>query len=104
MVAATRARLCQYAFMRTTVDLPDDLYRQAKAQAALAGVHLRDLVEEGLRTVLGGLPKAESPRRVVFPLHHSRNPGVLSVKDVRKAETEAERRHEDVGRGRHSVT
>jgi hypothetical protein len=39
--------------MRTTVDLPDELLRQAKARAALDGVKLKDLiaryVEEGLR-------------------------------------------------------
>jgi hypothetical protein len=38
--------------MKTTVELPDDLYRRAKSQAALHGRRLRDLVEEGLRLVL----------------------------------------------------
>ena len=38
--------------MKTTVELPDALYRQAKAEAALRGRKLRDLVEEGLRRVL----------------------------------------------------
>jgi hypothetical protein len=38
--------------MKTTVELPDDLYRQAKAEAALRGRKLKDLVEEGLRLVL----------------------------------------------------
>jgi predicted component of type VI protein secretion system len=42
--------------MKTTVELPDDLYRRAKAQAALRGRKLKDLVEEGLRRVL------ETPR------------------------------------------
>ena len=39
--------------MRTTIDLPDDLFRQAKAKAAIDGLKLKDLiaryVEEGLR-------------------------------------------------------
>jgi len=39
--------------MRTTIDLPDDLFRQAKAKAALDGLRLKDLitrfVEQGLR-------------------------------------------------------
>jgi hypothetical protein len=52
--------------MKTTVELPpfrsgliavaavpDDLYRRAKAEAALRGRKLKDLVEEGLRLVLG---------------------------------------------------
>ena len=38
--------------MKTTVELPDDLYRQAKAEAALRGRKFRELVEEGLRLVL----------------------------------------------------
>jgi hypothetical protein len=38
--------------MKTTVELPDILYRQAKAEAALRGRKLKDLVEEGLRLVL----------------------------------------------------
>ncbi len=43
--------------MKTTVEVPDDLYRQAKAEAALRGRKLRDLIEEGLRLVL------EAPRK-----------------------------------------
>ena len=43
--------------MKTTVEVPDELYRQAKAEAALRGRKLKDLVEEGLRLVL------EGPRR-----------------------------------------
>ena len=42
--------------MKTTVELPDALYRQAKAEAALRGRKLRDLVEEGSRRVLEAPP------------------------------------------------
>jgi hypothetical protein len=39
--------------MRTTLDLPDDLFREVKAKAALEGTKLKDLltrfVEAGLR-------------------------------------------------------
>lgn len=38
--------------MKTTVELPDEIYRQAKAQAALRGQKLKDLIEQGLRLVL----------------------------------------------------
>jgi hypothetical protein len=44
--------------MKTTVEVSDDLYRRAKAEAALRGRRLRDLVEEGLRLVLDAPPKA----------------------------------------------
>lgn len=42
--------------MKTTVEVSDQLYRRAKAEAALRGRKLRDLIEEGLRLVL------EAPR------------------------------------------
>lgn len=44
--------------MKTTVEVPDDLYRRAKAEAALRGRKLRDLIEEGLRLVLDAPRKA----------------------------------------------
>lgn len=44
--------------MKTTVELPDDLYRRAKAEAALRGRKFRELIEEGLRLVL------ETPRKI----------------------------------------
>lgn len=49
--------------MRTTVDIPDELFRRAKSEAALQGRKLKDLVEEGLRLVLNAPavePKAGS--------------------------------------------
>jgi hypothetical protein len=47
--------------MKTTVELPDDLYRRAKAEAALRGRKLKELVEEGLQLVLDGSRSA--PKR-----------------------------------------
>jgi hypothetical protein len=47
--------------MKTTVDLPDELYRRAKAEAALRGRKFRDLVTEGLVRVLDQ-PSEEAPR------------------------------------------
>lgn len=38
--------------MKTTVELPDELFRRAKAAAALRGRKLKDMIEEGLRLVL----------------------------------------------------
>jgi predicted component of type VI protein secretion system len=38
--------------VKTTVELPEALFRRAKAEAALRGRKFKDLVEEGLRLVL----------------------------------------------------
>jgi hypothetical protein len=58
--------------MRTTVDLPDELYCRAKAEAALRGRNFKDLVEEGLRRVL----------RVPEPETSAQRPAVASVHDL----------------------
>ena len=47
--------------MKTTIEVPDELYRRAKAEAALRGRKLRDLVEEGLRLVLDAPPGTRRP-------------------------------------------
>jgi hypothetical protein len=46
--------------MKTTIELPDDLYRSAKLEAAASGRKLKDLVEEGLRHVLKAPPRPAS--------------------------------------------
>lgn len=38
--------------MKTTVDIPDSLFEEAKACAESRGVPFRQVVEEGLRTVV----------------------------------------------------
>jgi hypothetical protein len=82
--------------MRTTIEIPDDLFRKAKAQAALEGVQLRDLIERGLRLALAD-PAPSVHRRVNFPLHRSRRPGALSAIEVRRAEEQVQR-DEDASR------
>ncbi len=65
--------------MRTTLDLPDDLFRQVKAKAAVEGATLKDLlrqyIEAGLRRParLG----REPARRSALPTVPKRGPGVL---------------------------
>jgi len=39
--------------MKTTIELPDDLFREAKATAARRGTHLKDLFREALERELG---------------------------------------------------
>jgi hypothetical protein len=53
--------------MKTTIEVPDDLYRRAKAVAALRGRRLKDLIEEGLRLVLEG-PSSRAKSRSLAEL------------------------------------
>lgn len=48
--------------MKTTIEVPDALYRRAKAEAALRGRKLKDLVEEGLHLVLARPSKTAVPK------------------------------------------
>jgi len=54
--------------MKTTVEIPDDLFRQAKAKAALQGIRLRDLVVYGLQLALEKPPLTAHGARAAFPL------------------------------------
>jgi hypothetical protein len=48
--------------MRTTVDLPDELFRRAKAEAALRGRKFKDLIEEGLRLMIEKPPSGDAEK------------------------------------------
>lgn len=55
--------------VKTTIEIPDELYRQTKATAALRGESVKDLVTEALRNHLtgtGAVPDAPSGWRSVF--------------------------------------
>ena len=47
--------------MKTTVEMPEELYRRAKALAALQGRRLKDLIEEGLHRVIASPHQQELP-------------------------------------------
>jgi hypothetical protein len=55
--------------MRTTVDLPDELFRRAKAEAALRGQKLKDLIEEALRLALSAPPPSDVPPKKKPSMH-----------------------------------
>ncbi|HRZ35960.1 MAG TPA: hypothetical protein P5534_06315 [Candidatus Paceibacterota bacterium] len=56
------------ASMKTTVEIPDGLFREAKSRAALTGTKLKDLVADGLRMVLADGGGRGAPRRIQFPI------------------------------------
>jgi hypothetical protein len=53
--------------MKTTIEIPEPLFRQAKAKAAMEGLTLRDLFVRGLQLALE-IPPATPAQRVDFPL------------------------------------
>jgi len=61
--------------MKTTVDLPDELYRRAKTEAALRGRKFRELVAEGLIRVLEA--PAEQPPKAKLSALMRRARGVM---------------------------
>ena len=63
--------------MRTTVDIPDPVYRKLKAKAAERGCSAKELILRGVERELGegGAKKG----RVRLPLVRSKNPGSLHV-------------------------
>lgn len=83
--------------MRTTVDLPDELYRSLKARAALSGVPVRQLVqrliEQGLRSAVSTQPAATARREpppVIIPPRGVRIPAIPRAELRRLEETEDE--------------
>lgn len=57
--------------MKTTIELPDELLRRAKAAAAIQGESLKDLIREALEGRLASLPPPQSARsgwRSIFGL------------------------------------
>ena len=68
--------------MKTTVELPDAIYRQAKAEAALRGRKLRDLIEEGLRLVLDAPHHTASRRDLAGLMQHARGVVESGISDL----------------------
>lgn len=49
--------------MKTTLELPDELYRQVKTRASSQNRKIKDLVSEGLRAVLTAHPSTSTDDR-----------------------------------------
>lgn len=83
----------QNAIMRTTIDLPEDLYRTLKARAGLSGVRLselvRRLIEQGLRSAAGSSQPSHGfgPPPAIVPPRGKPIPAI-SRKDMRRIEEE----------------
>jgi hypothetical protein len=65
--------------MRTTVDIPDPIYRQLKAKAAVRGCSVKELILRGVEAELNGKTRGETKGRIALPLIKSKRPGWLSL-------------------------
>jgi hypothetical protein len=64
--------------MRTTVDLPDPLFRELKAFAARSGSSLKVVIRHAVEAELGK-SKSQTGHRVKFPVLPSRKPESLNL-------------------------
>lgn len=64
--------------MRTTVDLPDPLFRQVKSVAASRGSSLKEFIQEALHHALTGVKRCHR-QQVKLPLVRSKHPGALRL-------------------------
>jgi hypothetical protein len=68
--------------MRTTVDIPNPVYRRLKTRAASEGSSVRALILRGVEQVVQGKPQPAA-RRVFPPLVPSKRPGSLRIDNAR---------------------
>ena len=84
--------------MRTTIDIPDSLYRTLKARAGLGGITLRDLIqrliEQGLHSSRGeaGSGKKHQPPPVIIP------PRGVTIPEAPRAEIAGIKEEDDEAR------
>ena len=64
--------------MRTTIDIPDAMYRRLKARAAAEGRPAKSLILQGVEQVLAP-QKSVGGRPVTLPLVKSRRPGCIRI-------------------------
>jgi hypothetical protein len=69
--------------VRTTVDIPDPLYRRLKSVAALRGCSVKELVLRGVKTELEGAGEKPRKKRIKLPIIDSRRPGWLQLTNRR---------------------
>lgn len=64
--------------MRTTVDIPDETYRNLKIKAAQEGTPVRQIILRGIQRELEGT-EGKPVRKLQLPLIRSSRPGTLHL-------------------------
>jgi hypothetical protein len=68
--------------MRTTIDIPDPVYRRLKSRAASEGNSAKELILRGVEQVLKERPRRRG-RRIKLPIIRSKEPGTLELDNER---------------------
>jgi hypothetical protein len=71
--------------MRTTVDIPDPVYRLLKSRAASEGSSAKELILRAVQLILKEAPR-KSRKRVKLPLIKSKQRGTLELDNDRICE------------------
>jgi len=69
--------------VRTTVDIPDPIYRRLKSAAALQGCSVKDLVLRGVSVELEASKGRRKRKPVRLPIIDSKKPGWLRLTNRR---------------------
>ena len=72
----------QNLLMRTTIDIPDVLYRELKSKSAREKRPVKELILRAIELALPATSK-KRPRRVAFPLVPSKAPGTLDIDNAK---------------------
>jgi len=69
--------------VRTTVDIPDPIYRRLKSAAALRGCSVKDLVLRGVSLELEASKGRRKRKLIRLPIIDSKKPGWLQLTNPR---------------------
>jgi hypothetical protein len=69
--------------MRTTVDIPDPLYRQLKSRAAREGCSVKQLILRGVEGEMQAEASKPRRKRICLPLIRSKKPGTLEIDNAK---------------------
>jgi hypothetical protein len=67
--------------VRTTVDIPDPLYRELKGKAASEGRSVKELILRSVQQELKG--RQTRPTKVVLPIVRSKRPGSVNLDNAK---------------------
>jgi len=70
------------SFVRTTIDIPDAMYRRLRARAAGEGRSVKALILEGAEQALASKAPSNA-HRVSLPIVRSKRPGTLRIDNAR---------------------